>query len=301
MVAKVPTVSRLRSYLMRIHQGDHVAGPVWVVGLAVGTISLVGGAAIRHLGIGIGLIAALASVATFLFGVLLAFTIDRTRLRLALIHDLIRRTDAGLLSIHALVEAFPDDADSIRDGIDRLIVEQVDFRLAECHLAQPAYLALARSVYALEPTSPRQEISYYHLLQQSTMIGEHRALMESAVGQALSPLEWGGLLCLFALLLSLVTLLPGGEVIGSIAAGVLGGVLTSLIILLRKLDRLRWHERTSIWEPQARLLRSMGRDPYVPRHVIDAGRFHPRGRTRVATYPDPYPVMTNKVVTVEEL
>ena len=37
------------------------------------------------------------------------------------------------------------------------------------------------------------------------------------------------------------------------------------------------------------------------RHVIDAGRFHPRGRTRVVVYPDPYPVMTNKVVTVEEL
>lgn len=292
---------RLRSYLQRIHQGDHVTGPVWFVGITVGVVSLLAGAAIRRLGIGIGLVAALASVATFLFGVLLAFTIDRTRLRLALVHDLIRRTDAGLLSIHGLVDAFPADAETIRDGIDRLYVEQVDYRLAECHLAQPAYLAFARAVYALEPTTPRQEISYYHLLQQTTLIGEHRALMESAVGQALSPLEWSGLLALFALLLALVTLLPGGEVIGSIAAGILAGVLTSLIVLLRKLDRLRWHERTSIWEPQARLMRSMGRDPYVPRHVIEAGRFHPTGRTRVVVYPDPYPVMANKVVTVEEL
>jgi hypothetical protein len=294
-------VRRLRSYLQRIHQGDHVTGPVWAVGITVGVVSLLAGAAIRRLGIGIGLIAALASVATFLFGVLLAFTIDRTRLRLALVHDLIRRTDAGLLSIHGLVDAFPAEAEGIRDAIDRLYVEQVDYRLAECHLAQPAYLTFAREVYALEPATPRQEISYYHLLQQTTLIGEHRALMESAVGQALSPLEWSGLLTLFTLLLALVTLLPGGEVIGSIAAGVLAGVLTSLIVLLRKLDRLRWHERTSIWEPQARLMRSMGRDPYVPRHVIEAGRFHPRGRTRVVVYPDPYPVMTNKVVTVEEL
>jgi hypothetical protein len=297
----VPNVRRLRSYLQRIQQGDHVTGPVWFVGGTVAVTSILVGAPTRDLGFGIGLIAALASVATFLFGVLLAFTIDRTRLRLSLIHDLIRRTDSGLLSIHALVEAFPEDAGAIRDGIDRLIVEQVDFRLAECHLAQPAYLSLARSVYALEPVSPRQEISYYHLLQQATMIGEHRALMESAVGQALSPLEWRGLLSLFLLLLALIAVLPGGEVIGSAAAGVLAGVLTSLIILLRKLDRLRWHERTSIWEPQARLLRSMGRDPYVPRHVIDAGRFQPRGRTRVVSYPDPYPMTANKIVTVEEL
>ena len=70
----MPPVRRLRSYLQRIHQGDHVTGPVWAVGITVGVVSLLAGAAIRHLGIGVGLIAALASVATFLFGVLLAFT-----------------------------------------------------------------------------------------------------------------------------------------------------------------------------------------------------------------------------------
>jgi hypothetical protein len=42
----------------------------------------------------------------------------------------------------------------------------------------------------------------------------------------------------------------------------------------------------------------MGRDPYVPREVIDSGRYRPAGRVRVVDYPDPYPIRANKVVTV---
>ena len=72
------------------------------------------------------------------------------------------------------------------------------------------------------------------------------------------------------------------------------------MILLRKLDLLRWHERVTIWEPTSRLFRCMGHDPYVPRLVIDNGRFRPIGRVRVVDYPDPYPNRSRKVVTVEE-
>ena len=72
------------------------------------------------------------------------------------------------------------------------------------------------------------------------------------------------------LLVGLLAVLPGG-----------------FIILLRKLDRLRWHERVTIWEPTTRLFRSMGRDPYVPSEVIESGRYRPTGRVRVVGYPDP--------------
>jgi len=82
---------------------------------------------------------------------------------------------------------------------------------------------------------------------------------------------------------------------------VLAGTLVTLMILLRKLDRLRWHERVTIWEPTSRLFRSMGRDPYVPREIIETGRYRPSGRIRIVEYPDPYPNRVNKVVTVVNL
>ena len=70
--------------------------------------------------------------------------------------------------------------------------------------------------------------------------------------------------------------------------------------MLRQLDRLVWHEAASIWGPTTRLFRSIGRDPYIPRLVIDTGRYVPTGRVRVVDYPDPYPDRSQKVVTVEE-
>ena len=79
----------------------------------------------------------------------------------------------------------------------------------------------------------------------------------------------------------------------------LAGTLVTLMILLRRLDLLRWHERVTIWEPTTRLFRSMGHDPYVPREVIDNGRYRPTGRVRVVDYPDPYPIRATKIVTVE--
>jgi hypothetical protein len=90
-------------------------------------------------------------------------------------------------------------------------------------------------------------------------------------------------------------------VLGAIVVGVLTGTLVTFMTLLRKLDRLRWHERVTIWEPTTRLFRSMGRDPYVPREVIESGRYQPGGRVRLVEYPDPYPMRSSKIVKTEVL
>ena len=51
---------------------------------------------------------ALASMATFLFGVLIAFTIARTTERLAVVQTLVSRGNASSLSIHQLMAIFRD-------------------------------------------------------------------------------------------------------------------------------------------------------------------------------------------------
>ena len=116
----------------------------------------------------------------------------------------------------------------------------------------------------------------------------------------MSTTEWLGLLTLLALLLTLLALLPGGNALGAIVVGVLAGAVVVLMALLRKLDRLRWHERVTIWEPTTRLFRSMGQHPYVPREVIDSGRYCPTGLVRVVEFPDPYPDRSTPIVTVED-
>jgi hypothetical protein len=290
--------STIRSATVSIVQGERAIGPAVICGTIVAVSSYLVGSSRGDLRVDV----ALASMATFLFGVLLAFTIARTRERLALVQSLLSKGNASLLSIHQLVEVFPrDDRRKIRDLIDRQLTDQIDYRLVDNHLSAPSHQVLSAAVYALEPRTRQEEVVYKEVVRICIDMGADRALIEAATGQALSPIEWTGLLLLLFLLIALIAVLPGGTVLGALVAGVLAGTLVTLMILLRKLDRLRWHERVSIWEPTARLFRSMGLDPYVPREVIDSGRVRPVGRVRVVDYPDPYPNRATKVVTVTDL
>jgi len=290
--------ARLRAAFAAVVSGEAVVWPAALVGVLVAVASYLVG---RNRG-DVRVDVAMASMAAFLFGVLLAFTIVRTRERLALVQDLVAKDNSCLFSIHQMMEVF-DEAESarVRDLVDAHLTDQIDYRLVDYHRATASYLRLTDAVYGLHPKGPQQENVFKELLAMCIETSQDRAQIEATTGQALSPAEWTGLLLLFALLVGLFAVLPGGTVLGALVAGVLAGTLVTFLILVRKLDRLRWHERVTIWEPTTRLFRNMGQDPYVPREVIESGRYRPTGRVRVVEYPDPYPIRSSKIVKVEEL
>ena len=290
-------VKRLRTYVVAVVSGDVVLWPSIVAGLAVFVASILIGS---HRG-DVRVDVALASMAAFLFGVILAFTIVRTRERLALVQDLVARDNSGLYSIHQLMALFGERGEHVRALVDEHLTDQIDYRLVDYHFASGSNKRLVDAVYALDPTNPQQESVYKELVALCISMTADRANIEAATAQALSPMEWTGLLLLLLVLEALIAVLPGGTVPGGLVAGVLAGTLVTFMVVLRKLDRLRWHEVQTIWEPTTRLFRKMGFDPYVPRDVIQSGRYQPTGRVRVVQYPDPYPVRASKIVAVEEL
>ncbi len=238
-------------------------------------------------------------MAAFLFGVLIAFTIVRTRDRLVLVQNLVASGNSDLLSIHRMVSVFDEDVSAdIRHLIDSHITNQIDYRLVDYHMASPSFQAIFEAIVALNPDSRQREQVYRVMVEMVASGGNDRAQIEAVTGQELSALEWSALGLLLLVLLGLIAVLPGGSILGAIVAGLLGGTLVTLMILLRKLDSLRWHERVTIWEPTARLFRSMDLDPYVPRHVIETGRFIPDGRFRMVEYPKRYPDRSTKKVTL---
>jgi hypothetical protein len=286
-----------RSITKSIFHGEIAVLPALVVGTIVAVVSIL----VSDRG-DIRVDIALASMASFLFGALLAFTIVRTRERLAKVHDLIARGHACLLSIYQMMAVFgEEERDHVRSLIDLHLIDQIDYRLVDYHAATASHDRLVEAVYLLKPETPQEEGVYRELVQLCVQLGEDRVLIEAASGQAMSPIEWSGLLLLLLVLLALIAVLPGGTVPGAIVAGVLAAALVTLMVLLRMLDLLRWHERVTIWEPTSRLFRSMGSDPYVPREVIDNGRFRPVGRVRVVEYADPYPIRLTKTITVREM
>jgi hypothetical protein len=288
----------LRSLLTSVIRGELVVFPALFVGCLVAVSSWLVG---PHRGT-IPVDVALASMGAFLFGLLLAFTIQRTRERILLIQNLVMTDNSSLLSVYQMVEWFGrEERERIRWLIDHYLTDQIDYRLVDYHLASASLTELTDAIYALEPRNTQQAELYKELIVLCINMGTDRSLIEATAGQSLSALEWSGLLILLLVLLGLITVLPGGRILGAIVAGLMAGALVTLVVLVRKLDLLRWHERATIWEPTSRLFRSMGRDPYVPRDVVESGRYRPKGRVRIADYPDPYPIRKTKVVRVEIL
>jgi hypothetical protein len=291
-------MARVRAALTEVVGGDVVVWPAALAGVLAAVASYLVGPNRGDVRVDV----AMASMAAFLFGVLLAFTIVRTRERLALVQDLVAKGNSSLFSIHQMMLVFDEaDREQVRDLVDAHLIDQIDYRLVDYHRATSSYLRLTDTVYGLRPQGGQQESVYKELVALCIATTSDRSQIEAATGQALSLVEWSGLLLLFVMLVALFAVLPGGTVLGALVAGVLTSTLVTFMILLRKLDRLRWHERVTIWEPTTRLFRSMGRDPYVPREVIESGRYNPTGRVRVVEYPDPYPIRSSKIVKVEEL
>jgi hypothetical protein len=234
----------LRSHLTSIAHGQVVIWPAVLVGVLVAGISLLVGPKRGDIRVDV----ALASMAAFLFGALLAFTIVRTRERLALVHDLVAKGNSSLFSIHQLMAVFGEsDRSHVRDLVDRHLTDQIDYRLVDYHAATPSFLTMVDTVYALNPATRQQEAVYKELVALGIGMGEYRALIEATTGQVMSPIEWSGLLLLLLVLLGLISVLPGGTALGAVVAGTLAATLVTLMLLLRKLDLLRWHERVTIW------------------------------------------------------
>ncbi|HEY5385164.1 MAG TPA: hypothetical protein VIJ56_07995 [Acidimicrobiales bacterium] len=290
--------AKLRQAAVSVLKGETALWPALAAGIVVAVASYCVGPTRGDLEVDV----ALASMATFLFGVLIAFTIARTTERLAVVQNLVSRNNASLLSILQLMAVFtPDQTEDVRQMIDHQLTDQIDYRLVDNHLATPSNLALSSAIIELDPQTLQQEQAYRSLLDVCIDITANRAQIEATTGQSLQPIEWIGLLLLLLILLSLIVVLPGGTLWGALIAGALAGTLVTLVVLLRKLDLLRWHEVSSIWEPTTRLFRSMGLHPYVPRQVIIDGRYRPTGVVRVVDYPDPYPNRSTKIVTLEDL
>ena len=158
-----------------------------------------------------------------------------------LVQNLIARDNASLLSIHQMMAAFSEtDREHIRGLIDHHLTDQIDYRLVDHHMAGSSHLCLIQSVYALDPQTPRQEAMYKELVALCVNMELDREQIDSTCGQALSPIEWGGLLMLLVVLVGLIAVLPGGRLLGALVAGVLAGTLVTFMILLRRLDLLRW-------------------------------------------------------------
>ena len=124
-----------RAVVMPVAGGEAIVWPAVLAGVLAGVASYLVGSTRGDVRVDV----AMASMATFLFGVLLAFTIVRTRERLSLVQDLVAKGNSALLSIYQMLAAFgEEDRRRVRELVDGHLTDQIDYRLVDYHLATPS-------------------------------------------------------------------------------------------------------------------------------------------------------------------
>ncbi|MCP4304339.1 MAG: hypothetical protein GY788_05565 [bacterium] len=98
----------------------------------------------------------LTGMTTFILGVLVAFSLDRSRTRLSTIAEMLKRQDAALSSIRSLVVIFPGDEPAVAALIDAHLQDQVDYRIPDFAKTSESFGALADRVRDIYPSSTRE-------------------------------------------------------------------------------------------------------------------------------------------------
>ncbi|MBS3118306.1 hypothetical protein J4417_01340 [Candidatus Woesearchaeota archaeon] len=97
------------------------------------------------------------SVASFLFGILIAFSIANRHARLNAIKESFKKQDAALLSIYFLSKTFGKAIiTKTKDKIDKLLISQLDYTLEDISMSAPQKL---KELYLfLEKIVPKTEV-----------------------------------------------------------------------------------------------------------------------------------------------
>ena len=164
---------------------------------------------------------ALASIASFLFGILMAFTIVPDP-RAA-------RPGAGPGEQGKCLAPFDPLADG---GVSPRPTGPSS--AARSIASSPIRSTIGWWTTSLRPVAPcphrcghlpsnlapaQEEVVYKAAVEICVDMGSNRALIEAASGQSLSAIEWTGLLLLLLLLMSLIAVLPGGTLWGALVVG----------------------------------------------------------------------------------
>jgi len=241
------------------------------------------------------------TVSTFLFGVFIAFSMSDRHNRI----DKIRENDStelGSLELLFHLSALHGEAaqESVKAALDRYLMATLDYYIWDFHRTEAHFQELLRAVTSLSVRDAKQASSFSQLLQLLTSIEAARKHTISLIDDRLSTFEWLVFCLLSAVILLSLVLINTGTAMSFLMTALVSLCVLLLLLLLYTLDSLAWKEQVRIWEPYQRTFEAIGLLRYYPGGVIRSGRIKvPRGQVyRVARYPNRYPDMTGKEVSV---
>ncbi len=244
----------------------------------------------------------LLSVTSFVFGFYISNLISQGRKKHSNVVEALREEGGDIKAIYYNIGGtFPKHAtDKVRDTIDRYLIASMDYKIGDYSYSGVEFRELFEYMLSIEPENKKQEAALGQAIGILSGITKDRNRIETLVKERVSHFEWLTACSLLALVLFFVFNLNNGQWLSIIITSLIATTLTMLLVIIQSLDSLRWKEDKWFWEPLTEMFLSLDLVPYYPRILLDEGRVQwPADQpVRLADYPNPYPDMNDKVVTL---
>lgn len=251
-----------------------------------------------------GKIETLLSVASFLFGIFVAFSIANNHSRYSKLAELLKEHDGVILFLYHISDIFGKKAKrDIQQLIDNYLIDQLDYFLRDFRCSSGSFLRIFQYVIHIKSKNRSQEISYDNMVDLLTEGISQRKRVETLIQEPMIRFEWISILSLLSIILFCIFYLNDGGIVSVIISTLLSTSTAILLFVLRDLNDLTWKERCWVWQPIELLFRELDLLPYFPKPALDLKRAKPEKgqKIRVADYPKRYPDMTGKIVKIVEI
>lgn len=243
------------------------------------------------------------SVSSYLFAILLGFSIINRKERINSIRSLLRSNDATLLSIYETSKLYGDEVTKkIQKLIDDILIKQIDYRLVDIDKSTQELLLLLRFCYSLKTDNSNKD-------EKLTMMDNCKDLLSNQkeviywIKDGMMFFEWISTLVLCSIIIFCIYLLNDGSLVMFITVPFLATTLVLLLFILRDLNNLRWQEGDWIWGRLVDLFKELDLPPYLDVNLFKNSRVNKKllnlpAEYRLVEYPSKYPKFDDKIITL---
>jgi hypothetical protein len=244
------------------------------------------------------------SVSSFIFGIILAFSVSGRNSRLTGIKEKLREQDAILLNVYMLSKELGREITTkIRERIDAILITQIDYELIDFDKSLKEVEKLYSFVEKIKAKKKSQELIIKKMFGDMENLLKINKEVSYQADDKMMGYEWASLLILGAVILFCLFYI-NTTALSLWIVSILSTAIVLLLFVLEEIDSLVWQEKDWIWQPLSKLFLDLGLIPYFPVDLFDEKRIDLRKlyelkKIRVATYPKPYPDMSRKKVVVK--
>jgi hypothetical protein len=250
------------------------------------------------------LIEIVLGAATFLFGIILAFSTANRHSRFSAIRHNLRQQDAALLNIYELSKVFDKKvSEEIKNKIDELLMIQIDYKLIDFDNCVKKIEELYYFIEKIKVKKKSQEKPHELMLENAENLLKLEKETSYRLKDRMMPYEWISLLVLGGIILFCLFFLKNSSFASVMITPFLSTALVLLLLVLAELDNLRWQEQNWIWDPLTNLFLELDLVPYFSEALFKQGRLITKSikgvnEIRIARFPNRYPDLNGKTVEI---